>query len=184
VSKAVRAVHVVLVVALGAAAAWVLSQGRREREDPAEVLRALRASRGPVLPPAGRAGALSRGEVRRYDRDRLHELVNGAAEAYLARGFESCAAAVYAFAGEAAPREVAAEAHRFRSEEGARTQLEAERPRAAREVPGLPRAASDGQVLLALAGRDLLKLTSLDPGPWAGEQLAAVAAAWRKENEP
>ena len=176
--------HVVLVVALAAAVGGVLAEGRRTREDPADVVRALRASRGPVLPTASLAGASSRGELQRYDRERLYELVNGAAEAYLSRGFASCVATVYAFPGPAGPLEVAAEVHRFGGEDGARAQLAAERPRQAREVPGLPGAASDGQVLLATSGRDLLKLTALDPGPEGGTALAALAAAWRKEMQP
>lgn len=176
--------HVVLVVALAAAVGWVLAEGRRTREDPADVVRALRASRGPVLPPAAGAGAASRSELQRYDRERLYELVNGAAEAYLSRGFQACVAAVYAFPGTGAAVEVAAETHRFASEDGARGQLAAERPRQARDVPGLPQAASDGQVLLAASGRDLLKLTALTPGPGVGDSLAALAAAWRKEMQP
>jgi len=176
--------HAALVVALAAAVAWVLAEGRRTREDPAEVVRALRAARGPALPAAPLAGATSRGEAQRFDRDTLYELVDGAAEAYLSRGFASCVAAVYAFAGPAGLLEVAAEAHRFADEAGARAQLAAERPRQAREVPGLPGGASDGQVLVAAAGRDLLKLTALTPGPGAGEALAALAAAWRKETQP
>jgi hypothetical protein len=45
-------------------------------------------------------------------------------------------------------------------------------------------AVSDGAVLLAVAGRDLLKLTLVSPGAGGPEALAAIAAAWRKERGP
>jgi len=176
--------HLALVVGLAAAVAWVFSQGWRTREDPAAVMRALRAARGPLLPAAPATGAVGRADLQRYDRDRLYELVDGAAEAYLARGFESCVASVYEFPGPSGPVEVAAEVHRFAATEGARAQLEAERPRAGQPVPGLPSSANDGRVLVAVDGRDLLKLTALSPGSQGGEALAAVAAAWRKEMQP
>lgn len=175
-------VHTLLLVALVAAVALVLREGRREREDRRDVLRALRSAQGPVLPPAARSGAASATAPARYDRDRLYELVDGAAEAYLARGFTSCVAAVYAF-GAPPGVEVAAEAHRFETEAGARAQLEAERPRSAAPVPGLA-AVSDGQVLLAAAGRDLLKLTALSAGQGGREALVALATAWQKEMQP
>ncbi len=171
--------HALLVLALAGAVGLVLERGRRAREDPAAVLLALRQAQGPRLPAAGRAGATLVAEPMRYDRDRLYELIDGAADAYLARGFERCLAATYGVG----PIEVAAEAHRFGSEAGARAQLEAERPRRAVSVPGLA-AVSDGSVLLAVAGRDLLKLTALSTGPGAGEALAALAAAWEEGKAP
>ncbi|HYQ80324.1 MAG TPA: DUF6599 family protein [Anaeromyxobacteraceae bacterium] len=166
-----RRAHVFLLLALAAAVGLVLERGRRVRDDPAAVLLALRQSQGPRLPAA--AGATLLGEPARYDRERLYELVDGAADAFLARGFERCVAATFGVG----PVEVAAEAHRFATEAGARAQLEAERPRRAAAVPGLA-AVSDGSVLLSVAGRDLLKLTALSTGPAAGEALAALAAAW------
>ena len=171
--------HALLVLALAGAVGLVLERGRRTREDPAAVLLALRQAQGPRLPAAGRAGAALLGEPARYDRDRLYELIDGAADAYLARGFERCLAATYGVG----PIEVAAETHRFGSEAGARAQLEAERPRRAVAVPGLA-AVSDGSVLLAVAGRDLLKLTALSAAPGAGEALAALAAAWEGGRAP
>jgi hypothetical protein len=48
-------------------------------------------------------------------------------------------------------------------------------------VSGAPATYTDGQVLLALAGRDFLKLTALSSDPRAGERLVALAAAWRKD---
>jgi hypothetical protein len=176
-----RPVQALLLVALAGAVGAVLLQGRRTREDHASVLRALRAAQGPVLPAAARAGAASATDPARYDRDRLYELVDGAAEAYLSRGFQACVASTYSFAGAV---EVVAEAHRFESQAGAEAQLAAERPRAAEAVPGIPAAVSDGQVLLAPAGRDLLKLTALTPGPTGRGALVALAAAWHQETTP
>ena len=174
-----RRAHAFLMLALAGAVGLVLEWGQRTREDPAAVLLALRQAQGPRLPAAGRAGASLLGEPARYDRDRLHELIDGAADAYLARGFERCLAATFGVG----PVEVAAEAHRFGAEAGARAQLEAERPRRAAPVAGLA-AVSDGSVLLAVSGRDLLKLTALSAGPGAGEALAALAAAWEEERRP
>jgi hypothetical protein len=171
--------HAVLVLALAGAVGLVLERGRRTREDPAAVLAALRQAQGPRLPAAGRAGASVLGEPARYDRDRLYELIDGAADAYLARGFERCIAATFGVGRV----EVAAEAHRFGSEAGARAQLEAERPQRGGPVAGLA-AVSDGSVLLAVSGRDLLKLTALSAGPGAGEALAALAAAWEEGRKP
>ena len=165
--------HAVLVLALAGAVGLVLERGRRTREDPAAVLAALRQAQGPRLPAAGRAGASVLGEPARYDRDRLYELIDGAAEAYLARGFERLHRR-HLRPGRAV--EVAAEAHRFGSEAGARAQLEAERPQRGGPVAGLA-AVSDGSVLLAVAGRDLLKLTALSAG--AGGRRGAGGAGRR-----
>jgi hypothetical protein len=189
-----RPVHVALVLALAAAVAAVLVPGRRTREDPADVLRALRASRGPTLPVAAKIGASSATEPARYTRQTLADVIDGAAEAYLRNGFVSAVMATYAFerptsaaaaqgAGGAAI-EVAAEAHRFERGEGARAQATAEAPPRAAQVAGVPDASSDGAVLLAVAGRDLLKLTLLSPGEGGPEALAAIARAWRKEQGP
>lgn len=174
-----RPVHFALVALLVAAVGLVAAGGRRTRDDRAATLAALRAAAGPRLPSAPAAGATARGEPARYAADTLYELIDGAAEAYLADGFESCVAAVYDFAG----REVAAEVHRFASPEGARARLAAERSLTAQPVPGLPGALADGAVLLAVSGRDLLKLTDLDPTRPEGEAaLAALALAWQRES--
>ena len=169
---------------LAAAVAAVLLPGRRVRDEAPDVLRALRAARGPALPDAGRAGAAAATPASRYGRETLADVIDGAAEGYLANGFTAAAMAVYAFAGGAAPVEVAAELHRFEREAGAAAQAEAERPRRAAPVPGVEGAVSDGVVLLAVAGRDLLKLTVVSPGAGGPEALVAVATAWRKERGP
>ncbi len=180
-----RPVPALLVALLAGAVALVLAEGRRSREDPAAILRVLRVAQGPLLPPVLRSGAASASDPARYSRERLHELVDGAAEGYLARGFESCAAATYAFdTGGAAPLEVAAEAHRFADASSALAQLAAERPRAAAPVAGLPGAVSDGSVLLSVEGRDLLKLTALEPSGRGRERLRALALAWHEEMKP
>jgi hypothetical protein len=120
--------------------------------------------------------------VARYGKDTLADVIDGAAEAYLARGFTAAALATYAFGPPGAPPlEVAAEAHRFRTEAGAEAQAQAERPPRAAPVPGLPGAVSDGGVLVARAGREILKLTLVSPGAGGSEALAAVAGAWREE---
>jgi hypothetical protein len=162
---------------LATAVVLVLLPGRNTREDPGAVLVALRAGAGPVLPAPAAAGADGATPAVRYTRDTLYELVNGAAEAYLARGFERCVASVYAFAGGV---EVAAEAHRFSTESGARAQLEAERPASALPMNGLA-AVGDDTVVLALRDRDLLKLTALTPDARGREAIRRVAAAWTRE---
>ena len=182
--RPLRPVHLALVLALAAAVAAVLLPGRRTREDPADVLRALRASRGPSLPPAATVGAASTTAPARYLKDTLADVIDGAAEVYLRNGFVAAVMATYAFDRTGSPVEVAAEAHRFERAEGARAQAAAEAPPRAASVQGVPGASSDGAVLLAVAGRDLLKLTVLSPGEGGPEALAAIAGAWRKEQGP
>jgi len=182
--RPLRPVHLALVLALAAAVAAVLLPGRRTREDPADVLRALRASRGPSLPPAATVGAASATDPARYAKDTLADVIDGAAEVYLRNGFVAAVMATYAFDRTGSPVEVAAEAHRFERAEGARAQAAAEAPPRAASVQGVPGASSDGAVLLAVAGRDLLKLTVLSPGEGGPEALAAIAGAWRKEQGP
>jgi len=182
--RGLRPFHLVLALVLVSAVALVLRQGRRVRDDRADVLRALRAAQGPRLPAPASAGALTRTDPARYGRDTLYELVDGAAEGYLGRGFEACLASTYAFPGAPASLEVSAETYRFTSAEGARSQLEADRPSAVHDVPGLPAAVSDGAVLLAISGRDLLKLTSLTADARGGAALVALARAWTEETSP
>ena len=169
--------HLLLVVLLAAALALVLLPGRRTREDPGAVLAALRLAAGPTLPAPASAGAEGATPLTRYARANLYELVDGAAEAYLGRGFERCVASVYTFAGGV---EVAAEAHRFLADSGARAQLDAERPASALPVEGLA-AVGDDAVVLAVRGRDLLKLTALTPDARGREALLRLATAWSKE---
>jgi hypothetical protein len=177
-----RPAHAVLVALLGLVVAAVLLPGRAPRPEPADVLLALQAARGPTLPPPGRAGAASATPVARYGRETLADVIDGAAEAYLTRGFTAAAFATYAYGPPGgAPVEVAAEAHRFKTEAGAEAQALAERPPRARPIPELPGAVSDGSVLVARSGRDLLKLTLLSPGAGGADALAAVAGAWKKE---
>jgi hypothetical protein len=175
-----RSIHVGLLLVPAAAVALVLWEGRHAREDPAELLRALRSEASPRLPTIEGSGARSATGPERYERDRLYELVDGAAEPYLERGFVRCVAAIYTFA-DGGGLEIAAESHRFRDEAGARAQAAAERPSAALPVEGAPGVFTDGQVLLAVAGRDLLKLTALSSQPGARDRLLSLAAAWRKE---
>jgi len=178
VGSAIKPVHLLLAVLLAAGLAAVWRQGRRSREDPAAVLAALRAAQGPALPPAAKAGALSASEPARYGRERLYELLDGAAEGYLARGLTESVSRSYSFPGASAPFEVVAEAHRFATEGGALAQLAAEAPRAARPVAALPGAVSDGAVLLAARRRDLLKLTSLTADPRGPQAILELARAW------
>jgi hypothetical protein len=169
--------HLLLVALLAAAVALVLLPGRHTREDSSAVLAALRASAGPRLPAPADAGAEGTTPPARYTRDTLYELLDGAAEAYLARGFERCVASVYAFAGGV---EIGAEVHRFTAESGARGQLEAERPASALPLEGLA-AVGDDAVVLAVRGRDLLKLTALTPDARGREALRSVVTAWTRE---
>jgi len=165
-----------------AVAIWVAGRGRGLRDDPAEVLRHLRAAGAPALPEAASAAASARSEIEQYDRETLYEFIDGAADAYLVNGFERCAAATFTFAGAAGGElEVAAEVYRFAAADGARAQLEAERPTAGNVIEGIPGAVSDGMVLLLVEGRDLLKLTALGRGADAAGELGRIAAAWQKE---
>lgn len=182
-----RPAHAALLFLLAAAVAAVLLPGRRVREEAPDVLRALRAARGPVLPGAGRVGAVSATPARRYGRATLADVIDGAAEGYLANGFTAAAMAEYTFAAGAAQLEVSAEVHRFEREAGSAAQAEAERPRRAAPVPGLEGTVTDGAVLLAVSGRELLKLTVVSPGAGGAggpAALVAIAAAWREERGP
>jgi hypothetical protein len=169
-----KPVHVLLLVPLVVLGAWIWQRGKAMSPDRGAVLAALRAARGPALPEAASVGALTRTETARYDRDSLYEAIDGAADGYLARGFVSALMATYTYAGAA---EISAELHRFGSEAGAGEQRAGEKPSAARSVPGFEGAESDGTVLLAVRGRDYLKLTSLTPGPEAEGRLVALARA-------
>lgn len=180
-----RPLHVALLLPLAGLLAWVAFRGRTTTEDPAAVLAALKAGKraaagAPALPAAAAAGAASRTEPTRYDRENLHELIDGAAEGYLSKGFLDVQAASYTFAGPAGKTfEVAAELHRFESAAGAEALAATERPPSAAPVAGASGAASDGSLLLAVRGSHLLKLTAFDPG--SGERLAAIARAFAPE---
>ncbi len=177
-----RLVHFALLLPLLAVAIWVGLRARDTRDDPAAVLAALKASQGPALPSAEDAGAVSRGELLHFDPDTLYEYIDGAAEAYLARGFRSCVVATYTFAGDGA--EADAEIYRFADADGARAQLEAERPAGAAPVAGVEDAWADGDVLLACAGTDYLKVTAFGPPGTMATDLEALAAAWRRGVQP
>ncbi len=173
--------HLLLLLPLVAVALWIGERSRRLRDDPAEVLRHLKAAQAPSLPAAAAAGAAERTAVDEYDRETLYDFIDGAAEGYIANGFERCAAATYTFADAGAALEVAAEVYRFAADAGAAAQLAAERPAAGGEPTDVPGAVSDGSVLLLADGRDLLKLTSLAPGAAGAPHLERLAAAWRQE---
>lgn len=177
-----RVRHVLLLLPLVAVAAWVGWRARTPRDDPAAVLRALRAAQVPALPEAGAVGAADRSALETYDRESLYQFIDGAAEAYLTRGFENCIAATYSFKDAGGPLEVAAEVYRFSGDDGARGQRDEERPAAAAPVSGATDAVSDGSVLLAVRGRDLLKLTALGTDPNAGAILARIATAWQRKD--
>jgi len=181
-----RPIHFSLVAILVAAVAVVLLPGRAAREDPALVLEALRSSRGPRLPAAARVGAATASAPERHAKETLHEAIDGAAERYIRNGFDSAVFSIYAFGDPGREIEVAAEAHRFARDDGARAQAEAERPRRGAAVAGLPEASSDGTVLLAVEGRELLKLTLLTPAAAgdgnAPDPLVAIATAWKEEH--
>ncbi len=180
-AAAKRLAPLLLLLPLAGIVGWVAVSGRHRRDDPADVLGALRAAAGPVLPAPPAAVATPTSEPARYDRETLYEFIDGAADAYLAHGFVSCIAGSFAVGGEGARVEVAAEVHRFADEAGARAQLAAETPPAAAPVAGVPGAVAAGEQLLAVRGSDFLKLTALTPGPGAPPALLALAAAWGKE---
>ena len=149
-------------------------------QDPAAVLVALRSAQGPRLPEPKTIGAALRSEPASYTRETLYEYVDGAAESYLARGFERCLAASYTFDGAAgASLEVEAEVYRFATADGARAQLESERPVSASPVAGMAGSWADTTTLVATRGRDYLKLTALAEGD-SRRTLVALAAGWEK----
>ena len=174
-----RVWHALLLLPLVLVAAWLVHRGRAVREDPAEVLKVLRSAHGPTLPDAAAAAASARSETSSYDRETLYEYIDGAAEAYLGRGFERCLVATYGFANPAV--EITAEVYRFTAPPGAREQMLSERPISAEAVPGLADAFADPSTLVAIHGRDYLKLTALAPG--AERALATIAAAWAREQQ-
>jgi hypothetical protein len=174
--------HVLLLVPLVVVAAWLVARSRASRQDPADVLRALRAAHGPTLPAASAAGASARSETASYDRDTLYEYIDGAAEGYLGRGFERCLVATYTFdAATHAALDVSAEVYRFSAPGGAHEQMLTERPATALAIPGVAGAFGDATTLVTVRGRDYLKLTALAEGATTGMALAAVATAWSKE---
>jgi hypothetical protein len=177
-----RVVHALLLVPLALVAAWLATRATRTREDPAAVLLALRQAEGPLLPAGSPIGAIAHSETERYDRESLYAFIDGAADAYLTRGFECCAAMTYTFPGSLGSTfDVAVEVHRFAGEAGARAQADAEHPAASRPVPGVAGAFSDSSVLVATSGRDFLKITALSSDPAASTALERLAAAWLKE---
>lgn len=167
-----------LLLPLAAIAAWLVMRAGVTRDDPADVLAALHAAHGPALPGAEAVGAAGPAEFQSYDRETLYEYINGAAEAFIARGFERCAVTTYRFASATGEFEVAAEVYRFAAPAGALGQAESERPQGAAAVEGIADAWSDGAVLVAVRGRDLLKATALAHGSGAAAALEAIAAAW------
>lgn len=177
-----RVRHLLLLLPLVAVAVWVGWRARAPRDDPAAVLRALRAAQAPTLPEAVAVGAAGRTAPETYDRESLYQFIDGAAEAYLARGFETCVAATYSFTTAGGPLEVAAEVYRFSGTDGPRGQRGEELPTAAAAVPEADDALSDGTVLLAVRGRDLLKLTALGVDPQSGVLLARVATTWERND--
>ena len=177
--RRLRVLHAVLLLPLVALGLWIAQRATRLRDDPAAVLLALRASHGPTLPTAKDAQATLRSEPETYDPKTLYDFIDGAADAYVARGFERCATANYTFAGASGTGfDVSAELHRFGNERGAREQMNAERPTQATPVPGLQNAFSDAFTLVATRERDYLKLTVLGSDSTAPETLVRLARAW------
>lgn len=178
-----RPAHLLLVLPLVGVFAWLVMRGQAVRDDPAAVLAALRASQALGLPAAAAISADARTPVESYDRETLYEFIDGAAEAYISNGFEKCVAATYtlAKAGASAP-EISAELYRFASDAGARAQRDAEKPSTAQPIANLGEAWTDGAVLLAVRGRDMLKLTALSQDRSAAEAMVRLAAVWHKEH--
>lgn len=173
--------HLLLLLPLAGVAGWMGWRAQLVRDDPAHVLLALKAAVGPALPAEAKAGATRRTTPQSYDRETLYEFIDGAAEAYLANGFERCVATVFTFADGAGELEVAAEVYRFGTAEGARAQMASERPAGAVAVPGLAEAFADPSTLVAVRRRDYLKLTAMATGPAAEKAMGRVAAVWFAE---
>lgn len=177
-----RVVHGLLLLPLIGLAVWLVIRAGSTREDPGQVLKALKGRTGPSLPAAATVHASTRTEPAAYDTKTIFDYIDGAAEAYLARGFEHCVASTFSFAlPDGGSFDVIAEVYRFATEPGARDQLAAERPSDAGPVSGLPGAAADAATLLLQRGRDYLKLTALADGPAARPALERIAIAWQQE---
>lgn len=176
-----RVWHGLLLVPLIGVAVWVGSRAERVRDDPAHVLAVLRAAVGPALPGEVAVGASARTAPESFDPQTLYDFINGAAESFLSNGFERCVATVYTFRSAGGEIEVAAEVYRFASPAGAAAQLASERPTGAQELADLPGAVADPFTLLAVRGRDYLKLTAMATGPEVEGLLHAVAKAWFAE---
>lgn len=177
-----RLLHGLLLLPLVALVAWLVLRSGGTRDDPAAVLKALRSSAGPALPGAAAVRAASRTEPASYDPKTIFDYIDGAAEAYLSRGFERCVAATFSFPKPGGGAfDVVAEVYRFAAEQGAADQLAAERPGDVTAVTGFSGAVADASTLLARQGRDYLKLTALVDDPAAREALERIAVAWHKE---
>jgi hypothetical protein len=173
--------HLLLLLPLVGVAGWMGWRAQLVRDDPAHVLLALRAAAGPTLPAEAKAGATRRTTPQSYDRETLYEFINGAAETYLANGFERCVTTVFTFADAAGELEVAAEVYRFGTPAGASAQMTSERPAGAGAVAGLSEAFADPSTLVAVRHRDYLKLTAMASGPAAEAAMGRVATAWFAE---
>jgi hypothetical protein len=177
-----RLVHALLLLPLLAVGVWLAMQGRRLRDDPAAVLKALRSGSGPTLPAAAAVQATARTEPTSYDTKTIFDFIDGAAEAYLQRGFERCVASTFTFSKAGGGTfDISAEVYRFSTDKGAAEQLGAERPGDVTPVAGVPGAVADPTSLLAQRGRDYLKLTAMVDDPAARPVLERFAAAWQKE---
>jgi len=175
-------VHLVLLLPLVAVLVWVALRARNLRDDPAAVLHALRATHGPSLPAAATVQATQRTEPTAYNRETIFDFIDGAAEAYIKRGFEQCVAANYTFPGPGGTTfEIAAELHRFANEHGASEQMAAEQPSQATPLDGAPHVLLDASLLVATHGRDYLKLTVLGDNVASRETLSRLARAWLQE---
>lgn len=180
-----RLLHLALLLPLAALLVWIAGSGRSVRSDPSDVLAALRKAQAPHLPTARSLGASAATEPARYNRETLYEYINGAAEAYIALGFTECVTSIYIYERPDGPAaEFAVDVFRFESEEGAKRRCADEAPSPADPLPGFSSGAVGEMVLVAAAGRDLLKITSLTPGAASRETLLALAQAWRKDESP
>jgi hypothetical protein len=178
--RGVRLLHLALIVPLIVAGLLIVRADRGVRPDPAGVLAALRAATGPALPSAAAVGATSRSETTSFDRDTLYTFNDGAAEAFLARGFERCVTADFVFGAGPNTIDVSAEAHRFHGIDGCAEQAAAEHPSDARPVVSLPGAVGDAQVLVLTRGRDLLKLVAGSEQGGARDAMVRIARAWSR----
>lgn len=177
-----RPLHIVLLLPLAAFLFWIADSGQRARSDPSDVLAALRKAQAPYLPTARSVGASAATEPARYNRETLYEYIDGAAEAYISLGFTECVTSIYTFEGAGGPAtEFAVDVYRFESEQGASRRCADEAPLPADPLPGFSSGSVGEMVLVAAAGRDLLKITALTPGAASRETLLALAQVWRKD---
>jgi hypothetical protein len=164
--------------------AWVAACGRQEPPKPDEAVprpapAAMTAEEQAflaLLPAPGAAADWSRvREPRRYSQTDLWEYIDGAAEAYLAFGFQELATAGYAHAGT--PVDATVDLFEMADRVGAFGVFAQERAASCADVAVGVEGCYAGGVLAFWSGSYFAKLTAFKETPETRQSLAALAAA-------